>query len=157
MDHFDPQLADKLVGQGIAVYANASTAKQMNSRPQVVEDNQEFKVGNLSASVHELPHCLMVDGSTSVQNTGYLVGGRLLHPGDGIELAGMSAEILAMPITGPDISLKDAYMFAKQLSAKYALPIHYDFIGTKPDVFSRLSGDKPFEVKILEIGQSAEL
>jgi len=105
----------------------------------------------------ELPHCLMWDGSAGPQNTGYLINERFFHPGDGKELAGLSVEILACPITGPDVSLKDAFSFIKQLSAKKAIPIHYDFIGTKPEVFAGLADTTGYDVHVLHIGEKLEL
>ncbi|MGA3150057.1 MAG: MBL fold metallo-hydrolase [Candidatus Saccharimonadales bacterium] len=158
-DHFDPDLAQKFAGSGVAVYANASTAKQMKLQPTVISDNQEFDIKGLKIQARELPHCLMVSGDAGPQNTGYLIAGRLFHPGDGTNLAGLSTEILAVPITGPDISLKDACDFTKQVSAKIAVPIHYDFIGTKPEIFEMFAKNSqlPFEVKVLGPGESTEL
>jgi L-ascorbate metabolism protein UlaG (beta-lactamase superfamily) len=159
-DHFDPDLAERFATSGVKVYANASTAKQLKSPPaMVVTDGQKLDINGLSVRVKELPHCLMVDGSTSVQNTGYLLANRFFDPGDGVELEGFSAEIAAVPITGPDISLKDAYAFSTQLSAKVVIPVHYDFIGTKPDVFNLFAEmNKPgFVVRILNQGESAEV
>ena len=156
-DHFDPDLAQKFADAGVPIYANASTAKQMKSQPNIVADGQEFAVGNLKVQVRELPHCLMTDGSAGPQNTGYFIAGRLFDPGDGKELANFSAELLALPITGPDISLKDANDFAKACGAKTVIPVHYDYIGTKPEVFASLGGPKPFQIQILELSQSAEI
>ena len=158
MDHFNPDLAQKFADSGVPIYANASTAKLMKSQPNIVADGQEFDVKGVKISVHELPHCLMANGSPGPQNSGYLIANRLFHPGDGKELADLKAEILAAPIAGPDISFKDAFDFAEQVSAKTVVPVHYDFIGAKPEVFDVLCGDqKPFEVKIIAPGQSIEI
>jgi L-ascorbate metabolism protein UlaG (beta-lactamase superfamily) len=157
MDHFDPELAEKFISAGVKTYANASTAKQMKSQPEIVSDGQEFDVNGLKIQARELPHCLMVDGSTSVQNTGYLVGERLFHPGDGKELAGLRAEILAVPINGPDISLHDAFAFAVQVGAKDVVPIHYDYLGGNPDFLARPLNEKGIKTHGLERGASTEL
>jgi L-ascorbate metabolism protein UlaG (beta-lactamase superfamily) len=159
-DHFDPELTAKFADAGVKVYANASTAKQMKSPPsKVVTDGLKWDINGMSVEAKELPHCLMVDGSTSVQNTGYLLAGKFFHPGDGVELEGFSAEVAAVPITGPDISLKDSFVFSRNLSAKLVIPIHYDFIGTKPEVFSMFAErTKPgFSVKVLGQSESTEV
>ena len=158
-DHFDPELAQKFADAGVAIYANASTAKQTKSAPNIIADGQEFSVGSFKIKAMELPHCLMVDGSAGPQNTGYLINSKLFHPGDGVELAGLSAEVLALPIAGPDVSLKDAYSFAKQASAKTIVPIHYDYTGLNPEVLARWTANYTFkpDIKILELGQSIEL
>jgi len=157
VDHFDPALAQQLSANGAKLYANASTAKQMKSAPTIVEDGQEFEVGGLKVKAMELPHCLMVDGSASVQNTGYLVGGKLFHPGDGKELAGLNVDVLAVPLNGPDISLHDAYLFAMQVGAKQVVPIHYDYLGGNPDFLARSLDQKGVKTHALELGQSADL
>jgi L-ascorbate metabolism protein UlaG (beta-lactamase superfamily) len=157
-DHFEAELAQKFVEEGIApVYANASTAKQIEASKTVVEDGQEFKVGELSIKAIELPHCLFPDGSEGPQNTGYLINGKFFDPGDGKELTGLNAEILALPINGPDISLKDAYDFAVQVQAKQVVPVHYDYLGGNPDFIDMFLSKKGVKTHALKIGESAEL
>jgi len=157
-DHFDADLAQQFSANGAKIYANAATAKKMKTAPTIVEDGQEFDVGGVKVKAYELPHCLMWDGSAGPQNTGYLVAGRLFHSGDGDNLEGLAVEVGAIPITGPDVSLKDAFEFAKQLSLKTIVPVHYDYIGTKPEVFAELAlGQFGIDTKVLEIGESAEV
>jgi len=157
-DHFDAGMAQDFVEQGVApVYANASTAKLIEASKTEVKDGQEYDINGLKVKAIELPHCLMVDGSTSVQNTGYLVDGKLFHPGDGAELEGLSVDTLAVPISGPDISLKDAYAFTMQVKAKQVIPIHYDFLGGNPDYLGSSLNKKGVMVHGLTIGDSIEL
>jgi L-ascorbate metabolism protein UlaG (beta-lactamase superfamily) len=157
-DHFDAGMAATFVEQGIApVYANASTAKQIKASKTEVKDGQEFDINGLKVKAIELPHCLMVDGSTSVQNTGYLFDGKLFHPGDGYELDGLAVDTLAVPINGPDISLKDAYSFAMQVKAKQVIPIHYDYLGGNPDFLGSSLNKKGVKVHAMTIGDSLEI
>jgi L-ascorbate metabolism protein UlaG (beta-lactamase superfamily) len=157
-DHFDAEMAKDFVEQGIApVYANASTAKQIEASKTVVEDGKEYDVSGVKVKAIELPHCLMVDGSTSVQNTGYLFNGKLFHPGDGKELSGLQVETLAVPVNGPDISLKDAYDFTMQVKAKQVVPIHYDYLGGNPDFLGQSLNKKGVKVHALTIGDSVEI
>lgn len=158
-DHFSSELAKSLAANGAALYANESTAKQIEGAKTVVADGQEFSIKSMTIKAIELPHCLMTDGSAGPQNTGYSINNRLFHPGDGKYLEGLSIDNLALPITGPDVSLKDAFDFAKQLSAKTAIPIHYDYIGTKPEVAAAFaaSNGMPFKIHPLKNGESLEL
>ncbi|HET9721618.1 MAG TPA: MBL fold metallo-hydrolase [Candidatus Saccharimonadales bacterium] len=157
MDHFEPDLAQQFADAGVTVYANASTAKQAKSPPQVVTDGQELDIKGLKVQARELPHCLLVDGSTSVQNTGYLVADKLFHPGDGKELAGLQVDTLATPLSGPDISAHDAFAFAKQVSAKNVIPIHYDFLGGNPDFFASTVDKNGMKTHTLKLGESTEI
>jgi L-ascorbate metabolism protein UlaG (beta-lactamase superfamily) len=157
-DHFDADMARDFVEQGMApVYANASTAKLIEASKTVIGDGQEYDVKGLKIKAVELPHCLMVDGSKSVQNTGYLINTRLFHPGDGKELAGLKVDTLAVPINGPDISLKDAYAFCMQVAAKQVIPIHYDYLGGNPDFLGSSLNKKGVKVHAMTIGDSLEL
>lgn len=156
-DHFDPELAEKFAAAGVKLYANASTAKQMKTQPTIVADSQSIEVSGLKIQAKELPHCLMVDGSTSVQNTGYLLNEKLFHPGDGANLAGLSVEVLAVPLNGPDISLHDAYAFTMQVGAKQVVPIHYDFLGGNPDFLARTLTEKGVKTHTLKRGESVEV
>jgi L-ascorbate metabolism protein UlaG (beta-lactamase superfamily) len=83
----------------------------------------------------------------------------LFHPGDGKELEGLQVDNLALPITGPDISILDAINFAKQVKAKVAIPIHYTAIPADPKVFAAYAdkGGASFEVRILADGESTEI
>jgi len=157
-DHFDAGMAQDFVEQGIApVYANASTAKLIKASKTEVKDGQEYDIKGMKVKAIELPHCLMIDGSTSVQNTGYLINQKLFHPGDGKELDGLKVETLAVPINGPDISLKDAYAFTMQVAAKQVIPIHYDYLGGNPDFLGGYLNKKGVKVHGLTIGDSVEL
>lgn len=158
MDHFDAQMARDFVEQGVApVYCNASTAKQVKASVTTVNDGQEFDIGGLKIEAKELPHCLMIDGSTSVQNTGYLVNGELFHPGDGKELDGLEVKILAVPLNGPDISPHDAFAFGKQVKAQHLVPIHYDFLGGNPDFFAHTAEENGMKTHGLDKGESTEI
>jgi L-ascorbate metabolism protein UlaG (beta-lactamase superfamily) len=159
-DHFDAELAQTFVEQAIApVYANASTAKLIKASKTVVENGHEFTLGKFKVKAIELPHCLMPDGSAGPQNTGYLINDSFFHPGDGRELAGLKVDNLALPIIGPDISIKDAFSFAKQVSAKKTIPIHYDGLGMHAERvgFFAERFKMPFEVIILQPGQSTKI
>jgi L-ascorbate metabolism protein UlaG (beta-lactamase superfamily) len=156
-DHFDAGMASDFVAGGTPVYANASTAKQMKSQPNLVIDGQEFSVGKLKVQVKELPHCLMWDGSAGPQNSGFLLAGKLFHAGDGKELADFSVDVLALPINGPDVSLKDAFDFAKQVSAKNIIPVHYDYLGGKPEVFADVGQGMGLTTHVLANGESVDL
>lgn len=158
-DHFDPALARRFAAQGIQLYANASTAAKIEGSANVVSDGQEFTAGGSKIKALELPHCLMPDGNPGPQNTGYLIGNKFFDPGDGSALEGLAVDNMALPITGPDISIKDAFSFAKQLSAKLVIPVHYDKLGAKPDIYSSFAEhfNMPFKFNILSYGQSKEI
>lgn len=160
-DHFDAGLAQTYVEQGIApVYANVSTSKLIKASKTTVKDGEQYKIGKMTVKAIDLPHCLMPNGSEGPQNTGFLINDKLFHPGDGVELSGLSVANLALPITGPDVSMKDAFSFAEQVKAKNVIPIHYDVIGAKPEFYESFASRFPefkFKFHVLKLGQSVEI
>lgn len=159
-DHYDKNLCEVFLADGVPVYANASTAKLIGAEKcTIVTDHQEFEIGGVKLKALELPHSLLPDGSEGPQNTGYLIDGVLFHPGDGKELDGLKVNNLALPITGPDISMMDAFNFAKQVEAKTVIPIHYDKLGAKPEAYEMFFGffNPPFKTVILGNGESVDL
>lgn len=158
-DHYTPATAAALSKAGAKLYANASTAKLIQGDCTVVNDGDKFQIAGFSVEAHELPHCLLPDGSEGPQNTGYLIDGAFFDPGDGKELAGLSASSMALPINGPDISMLDAFNFAKQLGVKVAIPVHYTWMGGDVVTYKQFAegSGMPFELRVLADGESTEL
>lgn len=162
MDHFDPDFVAEANRAGIQVYGNANVAQLAgDNQVEVIEDGEELVIADCKIKATNIEHCLMVDGSAAgVPNTSYLVDERLLIPGDPSEIEGITAEILAAPLFGPDISFKDAFMMAKSVKAKDLIAVHYDVVGMSPNGFSRLGGESfhpEAKVHYLKNGQSIEL
>jgi L-ascorbate metabolism protein UlaG (beta-lactamase superfamily) len=157
-DHYNPEVAEALRAKGTKLFANASTAKLVGECT-VVNDGDEFEIAGFKVSAHELPHCLLPSGKEGPQNTGYLIDGVFFDPGDGKELEGLKAESMALPITGPDISMLDAFTFAKQLGVKVAIPVHYNWIKVDPQSYKEFAqfAEMPFELRVLADGESTEV
>lgn len=159
IDHIDPKLIDELLAiKKVPVIANQSTAKLLSDKvTKVIEDKEIINVEGFEITARELPHCLMVDGDTGPQNTGYVIDGNFFHPGDGIEIANLFVENAAIPIAGPDISPRDVYTFIKQLGCTTIIPIHYDFFITNPDMLNNEYLFPDIKAIILANGESTEI
>ncbi len=158
-DHYDASIEHALRAKGAEIICNASTATLIEGDCHVVNDGDSFEVFGFSVVARELPHSLLPDGAEGPQNTGYVIDGVLFHPGDGKDIDDLLVDTLALPITGPDISMKDAFDFAKKLEAKTVIPIHYDKLGASPDVYKAFADrlQMPFETIVLADGESIEL
>jgi len=163
-DHFDVDKLRDLTAAGAQLYGNANVAQLAGSaagaaKVEVVGENEELVVAGFKIKAIAMEHCLMVDGSPAgIPNTGFLINDRLLIPGDSTEDVGVTAEVVAIPIFGPDISLKDAFAFAKATKAKTLIPVHYDVAGMNPAVFERF-GARGLEATVITLknGASTEL
>lgn len=155
-DHLDIEVVDGLLERDTALFGNADVVSLLGEdRCTLVEDGRPFTVAGLPVTPHDLPHVVMVDGSPGPPNTGFLLAGALFHPGDGIDLPGLSVRSAAVPIVGPSISFRDAYRLVEQLGARHVIPIHYDGFVADPEHFARVCDLA--EVHVLGDAEAIEL
>ena len=157
-DHYDAALARLFLAAGLPLYGNADVAALIGPEANPVSHGQKFEAAGFNIQAHDLPHCLLADGSAGPPNTGYIVDGMFFHPGDGIETEALEVASMALPIAGPSISLYRAAMFARQLGAKKVIPMHYDNVDLfpgNPHGFARVFPEA--EVIVLDNGQSVDL
>lgn len=158
-DHMDHDKISELV-TGKLVIGNADVVSKLESlgvKAEEIKDGESREVEGFNITAYDLPHCLMIDGSEGPPNTGFLIDGVLFHPGDGNELEGLTADKLALPISGPSISFKTAVDFSKQLKATTLIPIHYDAFSTDPDFFKQRVESLGFEIIVLKDGEETEI
>ena len=59
-----------------------------------------------------------------IPNACYLIGGRLLHPGDSLTVLDRPVEILALPTSAPWMAVKEAIDYFRAVNPAVAIPIH---------------------------------
>ena len=59
-----------------------------------------------------------------VPNVGYLVGGRLFHPGDAFTVPGRPIEVLAVPAGAPWLKVSEPIDYLRQVRPRVAVPVH---------------------------------
>lgn len=155
-DHLDERAVEAAVEQGVALYGNADVLRLLGpDRARLVSDGQSLEVAGFDVLPRDLPHCPMIDGTPGPPNTGFVVDGRLLHPGDGMDGHGVRADVLAVPVAGPSISLHDAYRFVRAAGARTAVPMHYDVFPAHLERFAAACDIA--EVVVLAPGESVEV
>lgn len=143
-DHLDPQWARLLDERGVALYGNADVRALLveeaeePSRVTEVRPGSAFHVNGIEVCPHAVPHVELIDGTPGPANTGYVIDGTLLHPGDGVTVDALQVPVVAAPIAGPSISFRDAYRLVQAVNAQAVLPIHHDVFLADPALFARL-------------------
>lgn len=158
-DHMDDRLIGGLVNSR-PVIGNADVVSKLSElgvKAEVINDGESRDVAGFNITAFDLPHCKMIDGTNGPPNTGFLVDEVLFHPGDGSNLEGLKVENLAIPIAGPSISFKTAFDFAKQLSAKVLIPIHYDAFVSDPEFFKQRMEPLGFKIIVLNNGEEVSI
>jgi L-ascorbate metabolism protein UlaG (beta-lactamase superfamily) len=59
-----------------------------------------------------------------VPNVGYLLGGRLFHPGDALTVPGQPVEVLAVPAGAPWLKVSESVDYLREVRPKVAVPVH---------------------------------
>lgn len=154
-DHYDQKVVDELGGKVKCIYGNKDVSKLIGEHACVVTSGSGFSVAGFEIMPRDLPHFPI--GQEVPQNTGYLIDGTFFHPGDGVENPGITVVDLAAPVAG-GFTFDDVKEFARSLSAKRVIPIHYSNQQMYPvDIKEFETVMNEFEVITLADGESTEL
>ena len=129
-DHVDDDALGKIVANNpsVAVLTNAEIETQLSQRgirAEVFETGRRA-VGQLDLEAVGAEHAPILNAETP-RNIAYVVGGRLLHPGDSFDHsldAYRGIELLALPIMAPWTTELEVAEFARRISPKQVIPIH---------------------------------
>lgn len=78
-------------------------------------------------------HAVIYRDVPVIPNACYLIGGRLLHPGDSLTVLDRPVEILALPTSAPWMAVKEAIDYYREVGPAVAIPIH-DKVLASPDL-----------------------
>ena len=92
-----------------------------------VEDGETLDFHGVKIKGFGNKHAEIYGTYGQVQNTGFIIDS-LCYPGDNFENPNCKVEILALPISGPWMRIKDAIEYAKKLNPKVAFPVHDAYI-----------------------------
>lgn len=145
------------------VITNTSVGKlldEANIEYIKIEEGQKYDLNGVNIVGFGNLHAETYPTMRQVQNTGYMVGD-LCYPGDAFSYPDAHVDILALPIVGPWMRLKDAIEYSKNINPRIVFPVHdafiHDwatFIWRNPDNFLKEIG---IEFKKLELGKEEEI
>ena len=128
-DHLDRDRIRGLLDRnpGVRVVCDEGSAEPLagaGAEVEVVHDGQELDVGGVGVLVAGRHHAVIHPDIPVVPNVGYLVGGRLFHPGDAFTLPGRPVEVLAVPAGAPWLKLAEAVDYLRRVAPRVAVPVH---------------------------------
>lgn len=129
-DHMDPDAvaAAMRARVGLALYGPeavvASLRDQFADRVHAVAPGDAFEVEGVTVSVHGGLHAEVLPIIPRVPNVGYLVAGRVFHPGDSLEVPDAEVDTLLVPVSGPWMKLSEAAQFVDAVGPRRAVAIH---------------------------------
>ena len=69
-------------------------------------------------------HADIYDTVTVVQNTGYFIANQFFYPGDALTNPEKPVKILALPVAGPWIKIREAVEYGKIIKPEFCFPVH---------------------------------
>ena len=128
---------------------------------EVVRDGEELQVGGVAVRVAGRDHAVIHPDVPVIPNVGYLVGGRLFHPGDAFTMPGQPVEVLAVPAGAPWLKLADAVDYLRKVGPRVAVPVHEKVlselgIGSHYRLLEQLGGPG-MKFTVLDDGRPVEL
>jgi L-ascorbate metabolism protein UlaG (beta-lactamase superfamily) len=109
------------------VVANSAVGKILKAEGvahQILEGTAAAEIAGVPLEALDARHEEIFEEMGQVQNTGYLIAGRLFYPGDAFANPGKPIDVLALPVAGPWCRIRDAVRYALEVKPRAAFPVH---------------------------------
>jgi L-ascorbate metabolism protein UlaG (beta-lactamase superfamily) len=128
-DHLDPERVRALLDRnpGVWVVSDEGSADALHdagAEVEVVHDGAELDIGGVEVRVFGRDHAVIHPDLPVIPNVGYLVAGRLFHPGDAFTMPDQPVEVLAVPAAAPWLKASEAIDYLRELHPSVAVPVH---------------------------------
>jgi L-ascorbate metabolism protein UlaG (beta-lactamase superfamily) len=128
-DHFEPaRLRAALdAAPGLEVWTNRSVAavlEGLGGRVHVVGAGDAIEVAGFDIRVHGELHAVVHPELPRVANVGFLVGGRVFHPGDALTVPDEPVSTLLLPMHAPWSKVAELIDYVRAMDADQAFAIH---------------------------------
>lgn len=147
----------------VVIITNTSVGKILgneNINYQVIEEGDKYEIDGVVISGFGNVHEEIYEDFGRVQNTGYMID-NLCYGGDSFNYPDADVDILALPVSGPWMRMKDAIEYAKHIRPRICFPVHdaimqdfATFVWKIPETI--LKGDNIL-FKKLEIGKEEDI
>lgn len=118
-DHIDASV----LTSDMEIYAPRSVAVRLPMEVHVVDHGKTFRIGDLRIEALGSQHSMITKAQPAVENIGYLIDGRILHPGDAFQPI-KNVELALLPVNGPWVKMLDVESFLKKYPPKNFIGIH---------------------------------
>ncbi|MEU9017390.1 MBL fold metallo-hydrolase [Actinomadura sp. NPDC048394] len=163
-DHFDDALLGAALDKrpDLHVYGPASVLGKLGEhggRVRAVASGDALHIGEFAVTVHGERHAVIHPDIPIVDNTGYLIDGRVYHPGDAYHVPDVPVDTLLLPTSGPWTKVGEAVDFVRGVRPAHLLQIHELMLSElgQNSVAAMLNGLTGLEMALLAPGDAREL
>jgi L-ascorbate metabolism protein UlaG (beta-lactamase superfamily) len=167
-DHFAPETltAAATANPELAVWAPAAVVarlagiEELAGRVHPAAHGDVLRIGSLDVHVYGEWHA--PTHLDPVTNVGYLVGGRVFHPGDAFTVPEEAVDTLLVPSNAPWLKSLELLAYTEQVGARQGFSIHDGLVNeiglmVVDNVLGAASKRTGKEYRRLPVGESAEL
>ncbi len=128
-DHLHAESIATIVAKNpnLTIITNSSVGKILtgqNVQFQTLENTQSNSFDGLMIEAYGEWHKEIYNEVGMVANTGYFIDNSFFYPGDALTVINKKVDILALPVAGPWLDIKDAIDYAKTMKPRLAFPVH---------------------------------
>ncbi len=128
-DHFHTESLKIIIANNpnaIVVTNNAvgKLLSEIGIKCEILEGKNSKDFSGLVLEAHDCRHEEIFEEIGQVQNTGYFIGSRLFYPGDAFYNPSKPVEILALPVGGPWVRVRDFMKYVLDVKPKICFPVH---------------------------------
>ncbi|GGN33110.1 L-ascorbate metabolism protein UlaG (beta-lactamase superfamily) [Actinoplanes campanulatus] len=162
-DHFDEAaLAAELDRRPeLRVHGPAAVRERLGGRAVTVRSGDLLEVAGFQVAVHGERHALIHEDIPPVDNVGYLIEGRVFHPGDSYRVPEARVETLLLPTSGPWTKFGEAAEFVRAVHPARMIQVHELMLSELGQNSARmLLGEKGLTglpLEILPAGESTDV
>jgi L-ascorbate metabolism protein UlaG (beta-lactamase superfamily) len=166
-DHFvaDRMRAALAESPGLEIWTNRSVAAQLEGsgeRVHVVGNGDVVDAGGFEVAVHGELHAEIHPEIPRVANIGFLVAGRVFHPGDAFTVPEVPVMTLLVPLQAPWSRTAEVIDYVREVGADQAFSVHDGLLNdTGLGVVGGLLGERgpgiPTPLRRLAPGDAVEL
>jgi L-ascorbate metabolism protein UlaG (beta-lactamase superfamily) len=166
-DHLDRDRVRALLDRnpGVQVVSDEGSAGPLGeagAEVRVVHDGDEFDVSGVGVRVAGREHAVILPDIPVIPNVGYLVGGRLFHPGDAFTVPGQPVEVLAVAASAPWLKVSESIDYLREVGPKVAVPVHEKVLSPVGlsltyGLLDKLGATGDTTVRVMDDGKPVEL
>ena len=146
------------------VITNSAVGKILrneNIEFKLIEEGNSIEVKGVMIKGFGNTHAEIYGTYGQVQNTGYMID-LLCFPGDAFEAPGVKVDILALPVAGPWMRIKDAIDYEKNITPRIIFPVHDAILSSVamnfvPKMAEHFLSESGIDFKSLELGKEEEI
>ncbi|OJI06523.1 hypothetical protein BK004_03205 [bacterium CG10_46_32] len=113
------------------IYTNSGTGASLTKIGiafETLEGTSKISIKDVELEAFDCDHEVIYSSVPLPQNTGYWIGKALFYPGDSLTNPGRPVNILALPVTGPWMTIGQGIDYAKSVKPKKCFPVHDGYV-----------------------------